>query len=61
MRDMVSQDSTYSVSGLHISKVGWMQQNPEVYFYSPDVVIHTSYFNKTDPEALGHCSEIFFQ
>ena len=46
-------------SGLHTGQVGWMQQNLGRYFYSPDVCIHASSLNKTDPEALGHCSEIF--
>lgn len=46
-------------SGLHSSQVGWTQQNPEGYFYSPDVFVHTSCLNKTDPEAWRHFSEIF--
>lgn len=36
-----------------------MQQNLKEYFYSPEVSMHTSSLNKTDPETLEYVSEIF--
>lgn len=39
---------------------GLAAAKPRQYFYSPDIFMHNNYLNKTDPEALGRCSESFW-